>query len=272
MTERTITLLWTASGHSETLPLQSTTTLGDVLEWSKALFGWDRDDANHNDTTTTNNNNQQQQQHNRRSLVLFKDGQPLWHPLTFTLEQAGIQNGDLLAVSVPDESSVGSTAPPPAATAAPTTAAAAAGLDFSNLLAASSSSSTPLLRPAAPAPVYYPGMNLNEAMQYNPHPHAFVRILSSQQRFDTCMHACIHACIPCAGDSMTLFHDGDWTVYVTCRLSLACHLLTFGCSLVCTHTHTHTHAYIYMYMYTSTNIYICFRSRSYNPKTTYSKN
>jgi DNA damage-inducible protein 1 len=50
-------------------------------------------------------------------------------------------------------------------------AAAPGGLDFSNLIASAAPSNQP------PAPVYYDNMNLEEAMQYNPHPQTFIELL-----------------------------------------------------------------------------------------------
>jgi hypothetical protein len=75
-----------------------------------------------------------------------------------------------------------------------TTAANTGGLDFSQLLNASANASTPNTsssaaaassantntnqkRPVHPPIVYYAGMNLQEAQQYNPHPEAFIRVL-----------------------------------------------------------------------------------------------
>jgi len=168
-----ITLVDTESGASETVPIVASTTLADLLELVVALF----------DNT-----------HDRQSrIVLYKDGKPLiTTPTTTTTtmmataQSLGIQSGDVLAVQ--------STATTTAVTATRTTSnTSLGGLDFSNLLqTSSSSSSTPAATASGldfssllaansttmeqpPKPVYYQGMHLQEAMHYNPHPHAFVR-------------------------------------------------------------------------------------------------
>lgn len=145
MTDITITLHNPQSGASESMPLSNTLSLQEVLEFSKALLDLDGDD-----------------------LVLTKDGKPL-APLSQSLAQAGVCNGDLLVVLKRR----------PAAAARPPAAAAPArgGLDFSNILAS---------RPAPPAndnptPIYFAGMNLHEAMEANKHPKAFIKLLQTHQ-------------------------------------------------------------------------------------------
>jgi DNA damage-inducible protein 1 len=141
-----ITLVAT-DGRCETLPLPSTTTVQELLDWSKALFGFP-DNA---------------------VVTLRKEGTPM--TATATLEQAGVQDGDMLAAEalVPRPAAAARPPPPPAA---------GGGLDFSSLLAtapAAAASSQP------PAPVYYEGMSLDDAMHYNPHPHTFISLLKSKE-------------------------------------------------------------------------------------------
>jgi DNA damage-inducible protein 1 len=96
------------------------------------------------------------------------------------LKAAGIVNGDLIAA----QSAIAAlpSAPPPTAS----TPAGSGGLDFSNLFAAQSAGSTnaasaSLLSEVAPAPSYYPGMSLSDAVAHNPHPHTFVSLLFSKE-------------------------------------------------------------------------------------------
>ena len=145
----TITLFAAATGQSESIPVPSSTSIADLANWAKALFGLDD------------------------SVILFRDGKPLTNP-TASLEAAGCKNGDLLAVQVPKAASQ---------RAAPATggldfssllnqaaSAPSGGLDFSRLLAGAPAASS-----GPPEPVYWNNMNVDEAMQYNSHPHAFVR-------------------------------------------------------------------------------------------------
>jgi len=180
----TVTLVNAATGQSESLPVQSTTTtVQELTEWAGALFGLDG-----------------------VVVVLTKDGTKLnvGSTATTTLQQAGIQNGDLIAVSTQSQH---------AAAAAPANNNAAGGLDFSSLLSggaggSSSSAAAPapssgsgggldfssLLSGGATAnnnhnnaagppkePVYYAGMNLNEAQAYNPHPASFCKLLLEKE-------------------------------------------------------------------------------------------
>jgi hypothetical protein len=138
-----ITLVSAATGQSETLPVQATTTtVKELQEWAAALFGIE-------------------------NAMLAKDGKVL--PMsTVTIQQAGIVAGDLLAVATHRSTAL---APQPAA------APAGAGLDFSTLLVGSTNGAAPSTGPSNKKPVYYPGMNLSEAQQYNPHPVQFVTLL-----------------------------------------------------------------------------------------------
>lgn len=155
MTDITITLCNPESGASESMPVSISMSLDDCLEFSRALLGIEGD------------------------LMLVKDGKRLTGS---TLNQAGVQNGDLLVVMKVQ------VAPAPAAsrssggldfsnllgTAAAPPAASAGGLNFSNLLA----SAPPASRSSA-TPVYYPGMHLDDAMANNPHPEAIVKLLQT---------------------------------------------------------------------------------------------
>ena len=160
MTDGTVTLVNAETGQSETIPVHmGMTTVQQVLDMAKALLGGE-------------------------GSQLLRDGKPL-SLLTATLDQAGVQSGDLLVLAA-----AAATTPTTTATAATTTTTASSGsgrgLDFSSLLAqapaqtttdsSNSSTSTP-----APAPVYYPNMNLNEAMAYNPHPTAFVSLILQKE-------------------------------------------------------------------------------------------
>mmetsp|Transcript_25677 Transcript_25677/g.36224 ORF Transcript_25677/g.36224 Transcript_25677/m.36224 type:complete len:478 (-) Transcript_25677:109-1542(-) len=169
--EIAVTLASTSTGHSETITVNaSTTTLQDLIEWSKALLGMNG------------------------TIVLFKDGTRLAQPHQQTLVQVGIKHGDLIAVQEqqqrhrqqPSSNAVPrttATAPSPAAPAA-----AAGGLDFSALLGgtpASAPASTPAPAAASssqeqslvpPPPVFFPGMSLNDAIEHNPHPQVFVKL------------------------------------------------------------------------------------------------
>ncbi|EEC43835.1 predicted protein [Phaeodactylum tricornutum CCAP 1055/1] len=151
----TVTLVSTASGQSESFPLSPSTTIAELLDWAKALFGVDG------------------------NVRLYKDGKLLSNPSS-SLKAAGIVNGDLIAA----QSAIAAlpSAPPPTAS----TPAGSGGLDFSNLFAAQSAGSTnaasaSLLSEVAPAPSYYPGMSLSDAVAHNPHPHTFVSLLFSKE-------------------------------------------------------------------------------------------
>jgi hypothetical protein len=147
----TVTLVDTASGQSESLPVPPTTTVQELSEWSKGIFGLSGD------------------------VRLYKDGAPLAPP-TASLQQAGIRHGDLVAAQVARAAS----APPVPAPVAP---AASGGLDFSSLLggpaAPNAAPSSQEQKP--PDPVYYAGMHLNDAMGYNPHPHAFCTLVLTKE-------------------------------------------------------------------------------------------
>lgn len=162
MTEITITLLDSASGRSESLPVPTSTTIHELIDWCKGLFGVSG------------------------NLKLFKDGASLTDG---TLAAAGVGNGDLLAVQSVSASNGTSQSRAGAGNAggldfsnllggSPAPAAAPSNngtLDFSSLLGSSSSSKS------TPEPVYFDGMQIDDAMQYNPHPHAFCRLLLSKE-------------------------------------------------------------------------------------------
>ena len=156
--EITVTLAYLETGQSESIPVPLTTTVKELMELAGALLA--EVPAN---------------------FSLAKDGKNL--PPTMSLGDAGVVHGDLLAVR------------PVTVRRNPEPAAASGGLDFSALLgggagaasAPSSSNNTSgasrLRLPSAnsssspPNPVYYPGMTLDEAMMYNPHPVAMVTVL-----------------------------------------------------------------------------------------------
>jgi DNA damage-inducible protein 1 len=138
----TITLHNPQTGQSESMPLSNTLTLQEVIEFSQALVGVQGHD-----------------------LVLTKDGKPLT-PLTMTLAQAGVTDGDLLAVIRPR-------APAPAPRPA-----TGGGLDFSSLLGGAAASAPVNDNPT---PFYYAGMTINDAMEANKHPKAFVKLLQEHQ-------------------------------------------------------------------------------------------
>jgi DNA damage-inducible protein 1 len=160
--EITITLVVPTTGQSESLPLQATsTTVGDLLEWSQALFGLSSSSSNYQ---------------------LVKDGKVLTTNPTLTLQQAGIHHGDMIAVVDPQQqrgrSRNNASATPVSSTTG--TAASGGGLDFSSLLGAAAptaSSTGPAAAAGAGVPVYYPGMAFDEAMHYNPHPATLVQLL-----------------------------------------------------------------------------------------------
>jgi Aspartyl protease len=158
--ELTITIA-TTNGASESLPVGSITILSEVLEYAKALLGLSGD-----------------------SLTLFKDGKPLNRD--YSIAQAGVTHGDVLLVQPARQVTVeaqpprggldfssllGAASAPTSTSDASAAPAAPGGLNFSNLLASAAPSNQP------PAPVYYHNMNLEEAMQYNPHPQTFIELL-----------------------------------------------------------------------------------------------
>jgi hypothetical protein len=170
----TVTLVDTVSGQSESLPVPSTTTVQELCEWSKGIFGLSGD-----------------------NVQLYKDGAMLAPP-TASLAEAGIRHGDLVATRVatslspaPPVSSARRARDQTAASAPTAPAAAGGGLDFSSLLlqgggggggttnAASQQQQQQEQKP--PDPIYYDGMHLNDAMGYNPHPHAFCTLVLTKE-------------------------------------------------------------------------------------------
>jgi hypothetical protein len=172
-----LTLVNAETGESESIPFPTSTSLSQVVELCQAIF-------------------------NLASIELRKEGRPISnHGLS--LSEAGLVNGDVLAVQPSRRGGGAAAATAPSGSSSSSSAAAApsGGLDFSNLLAAAgaSSSSTGTAGGASrsgggldfgnlltnmsgggagaspPPPVYYKGMNLQEATGYNPHPETFVR-------------------------------------------------------------------------------------------------
>lgn len=152
MAELTITLLSAKSGLSEVIPsVSQTSTVAEVISLAQALLG---------ETANT-------------TQLLF-NGRPL-HPPTMTLQQAGVSSGDMLVLQKPKP-----TQPPaPLPTAAATASGGGGGLDFSNLFAAAPTPAASTSGP--PRAVYYPNMNLNEAVAHNPHPSAIVNLLKEKE-------------------------------------------------------------------------------------------
>ena len=152
--EITVTICNPLTGLSEALPVPPSLTVAELMETGKALLGLEG-----------------------RTVRLVKDGQPLQE--TMTLSTAGVVNGDLIACVAPHIPT--STAAVAAAAAAPTlnaptrTTGGGGGLDFSSLLA--SASAPAALVSDNPNPVYFPGMELADAVDANPHPKAIVRLL-----------------------------------------------------------------------------------------------
>lgn len=161
MSEFAVTVVDAASGRTETLPLAPSTTIAEVIGFAQALFGISGE------------------------IHISNNGKRL-EPSS-SLSNAGVVNGDMLAVQRRTSRPTSS-----AATAPATATTGGGGLDFSNLLnqssapvAASTSGglnfSNLLSQPAAqPTEVYYPGMSLDDAMMHNPHPRAFVSLLKAK--------------------------------------------------------------------------------------------
>ena len=158
MSEITITLASLETGQSESIPVASTTLVNDLKEWARALLNPSGD------------------------FSLAKDGKPL--APSSTLQQAGVQSGDLLSLIPAQQRQVA--APAPAAPsggldfstllnqAAAPAPAAAGGLNFSNLLAQAAPKK-------APEPFYHNGMNLEEATHHNRHPETMIRLLQREE-------------------------------------------------------------------------------------------
>jgi cell fate (sporulation/competence/biofilm development) regulator YlbF (YheA/YmcA/DUF963 family) len=156
MSEITVTLALTITGQSESIAVAAdSTTLHELADFAKALLGVDNGDV----------------------MALFKDGRRLVPP-SLSLQQAGLVHGDVIAVEVVNDGM----SLPSDSTAAATLPSVGGGLDFSNLLAAvapPTSSATSSTTPLPPAARYVPGMNLADAMDYNPHPQDIVALLRS---------------------------------------------------------------------------------------------
>lgn len=166
----TITLCNPQSGASESMPVSSSMSIADCLEFSRALLGMEGDD-----------------------LILVKDGKRLGGS---TLSESGVQDGDLLVVMRPQAAAPPAARPPaPAAggldfsnllassvgSSSTATASSGGGLDFSSLLASAAGSSSSSSSNADPTPVYFPGMNFADAVDHNPHPRAIVKLLQQHQ-------------------------------------------------------------------------------------------
>ena len=155
-----ITLCNLATGQSESIPVGPAVTLQEVVEFGKALLGMDGD-----------------------HLQLLKDGKVVSSNLSLSIEQAGIANGDLIVVrSAPSANAAAAPSPAPAA---PSGGSGGGLLDFSNLLGSASSSGAAAAAPprtnTSTQPFYYNGMQLQDAIESNPHPKAIVTLLRDHE-------------------------------------------------------------------------------------------
>lgn len=139
-------------------------TVAEVLELAKALLGMDA------------------------ATALTKDGKVLT-PQSSSLAQVGVTNGDLLAaISTPPTRQHANQQQQRQQMQRPGAAASGGGggLDFSSLLAGAGTSAPPSSAAARYAgstsktPVYYQGMTLADATEYNPHPEAIVLLLQTK--------------------------------------------------------------------------------------------
>lgn len=158
-----VTLVNTSTGQSETFPLPSQMLLRELFELSLALFFSGSDPK-------------------PLELGLFKDGKKLSLDSNISLRAAGIQSGDLIALMASKrQPTVASprNAPSQSQPRQPTSPApSSGGLDFSNLLGSSNNNNNSVApSPEVPPVMYYPGMSVEDAMHYNPHPKNFVRLL-----------------------------------------------------------------------------------------------
>lgn len=141
----TISILSARTGQSEVMTVDpASTTVGQILEFGQALLA----DVN------------------PQTDQLLRDGRLL--RVENTLAQEGVQMNDMLVIQAQQAQQGGLDFSRLLAPAPP-----AAGLDFSRLL-------TGGLTAPAPSPegfVYYPSMNFDEAVAYNPHPRNIVTLL-----------------------------------------------------------------------------------------------
>mmetsp|Transcript_16647 Transcript_16647/g.46609 ORF Transcript_16647/g.46609 Transcript_16647/m.46609 type:complete len:502 (+) Transcript_16647:105-1610(+) len=198
--EMQISLFDQGTGRSDSMAVAGSMTVADLLQLATALFGLAAP---------------------ADQLLLIKDGKALngggggggaTGGRSITLQQAGVTNGDLLAVAdrssvvettraaADSRSNVGSGSgggggldfsnllgSASASTGSSSGGGSGGGLNFSNLLAASSTTSNnnnsaPPSAAASTIPVYYDGMTLDDAMDNNPHPQQIVALLQSQSR------------------------------------------------------------------------------------------
>ena len=156
MADLTITLCNPMTGMSESIPVSTLTTVAELNELAKALLGMDG------------------------NISLIKDGRPLSANGSLTLEQAGVQNGDLLAAIPPNVGrNNNAQGRPPASSATPMAidGGGGGGLDFSNLLGSAPAAALPPTNATPPDPIYFAGMTLADAADANPHPAAIVKLL-----------------------------------------------------------------------------------------------
>lgn len=182
--------LTTVAGQTETISLMdSLTSLSNLIEFATALFG-----------ITSESN-----------IALLKDGKVLFATTSsttsdITLKNAGLQNGDLILVSITSNdkgvsqrtASTSSQALPPSSNSA----SSEMSLDFSSILnsAASQPTSTPKPTPTPPSngltfnipgmyvkpqtktPIEWEGMSLDDAISRNPNPDTLVKILFNHKK------------------------------------------------------------------------------------------
>ena len=160
----TLTLVEPLSGQTETMTFsRSQTTIEEVRGLAAALFDQDLE-----------------------KVEVMRNGKMLVH--TATLGSYGIQNGELLAIQSVRRVATG-TVPVSSSTHEPSATAGVGStgngtLDFSSLLGGGPTSNTTAAASTTTNnanPVYYPGMNLQEATSYNPHPRTFIQLLLSKE-------------------------------------------------------------------------------------------
>lgn len=139
-----VSILSARSGQSEIMTVDpSVTTVAQILELGQALLP----DVN------------------PLTDQLLRDGRPL--RVEHTLAQEGVQMNDMLLIQPVQQQQQ---------PRAPASQQQQGGLDFSSLLSAPSGPTTPATT-SSDSFVYYPSMNFDEAVAYNPHPRNIVTLL-----------------------------------------------------------------------------------------------
>jgi predicted aspartyl protease len=157
--EITITLVDALTGRSESIPVPaSSTTFPMVLELAQAMLF---EDANGSSD----------------EWQVIKDSRVLWRsssPAAATIRQAGINHGDLLVIARSKSTSSAPALDFSSLSAGRSAPATSGGLDFSGLRPAPAAAAGPS------SIVYYPNMNLSEAVEYNPRPENLVELLQTK--------------------------------------------------------------------------------------------